>query len=94
MNIYLFDNNRIITFSLPAKRIGDFWLRDSQNNNMVNISAQDGNWILAPSKHTKVYDAAGNTENIILKIMYLIKNLIILILIDMDYQTFLKLQNS
>ena len=68
MNIYLFENNKIISFSLPAKRIGDFWLKDSENVNMVNISAQNGNWVLAPSKHTKVYDAAGNTENIILKI--------------------------
>ena len=68
MNIYLFENNKIINFSLPAKKIGDFWLKDSEDVNMVNISAQEGNWILAPSKHTKVYDMAGRTENIILKI--------------------------
>ena len=68
MNIYLFDSNRIITFSLPAKRIGDFWLRDSQNNNMVNISAIEGEWILSPSKNTKLFDSAGKSENICLKV--------------------------
>ncbi len=68
MNIYLFDSNRIITFSLPAKRIGDFWLRDSQNNNMVNISAKEGEWVLSPSKNTKVFDSAGKSENICLKV--------------------------
>ena len=68
MNIYLFDSNRIITFSLPAKRIGNFWLRDSQNNNMVNISAKEGEWILSPSKNTKLFDSAGKSENICLKV--------------------------
>ena len=68
MYIYLFENNKIISFELPAKRLGDFWLKDSENANMVNISAVNGNWILASSKNTKVYDALGNTENIILKI--------------------------
>ena len=35
---------------------------------MVNIAAQDDSWILSPSKNTKVYDAYGNTENVVLKI--------------------------
>lgn len=68
MNIYLFENNKIISFELPAKRIGDFWLKDSEEANMVNISAGDGDWVLSPSKNTKIYDAYGNTENIVLKI--------------------------
>ena len=68
MNIYLFEKNKIISFELPAKRIGDFWLKDSEDANMVNISAGEGDWILSPSKNTKIYDAYGNTENIALKI--------------------------
>ena len=68
MYIYLFENNRIINFELPTKRIGDFWLKDSEDANMVNISAVNGDWILSPSKTTKVYDAKGNSDNIVLKI--------------------------
>lgn len=68
MNVYLFENNEVITFSLPAKKIGDFWLKDSEGNNMVNISGVQGNWILSPSKTTIISDAAGNTENIVLKV--------------------------
>ena len=68
MYIYLFENNKIVSFELPAKRLGDFWLKDSESANMVNISAVDGNWILSPSKTTKIYDAFGNTENIVLKV--------------------------
>ena len=68
MNVYLFENNEVITFSLPAKKIGDFWLKDSEGNNMVNISGVQGNWILSPSKTTIISDAAGNTENVVLKV--------------------------
>ncbi|MBQ4634068.1 MAG: type VII secretion protein EssC [Bacilli bacterium] len=68
MNVSLFENNKIVNFELPVKVLGDFWLKDSQGSNMVNISAVNGNWELFPSKNTKIYDANGNTENIILKI--------------------------
>ena len=67
MNIYLFDNNEIICFELPAKKIGDFWLKDSEKKNVMNICALDGNWVLSSSKKTKIYDSFGNSENIILK---------------------------
>ena len=68
MYIYLFDENKIINFELPAKRLGDFWIRDTKKINLVNISANDGKWIISPSKKTKVYDLLGNTENLILKV--------------------------
>ena len=67
MNVYLFENNKIISFELPSKKIGDFWLKDTNGANMANIFAQDGNWMLAGSRKTKVYDASGNTENIVVK---------------------------
>ena len=50
MNIYLFDENRIITFELPVKRIGKFWLKDENNKNVVNIYAESGQWRIKPRK--------------------------------------------
>ena len=67
MNIYLFDNNKLITFELPIKKIGNFWLKDENNKNAVNIFAEDGEWILKPSKISKITDDKGNTENLVLK---------------------------
>ena len=67
MNLYLFDEDRIIIFTLPIKKIGNFWMKDSNDKNVVNIEAKNNEWYLGPSKISKVYDGQGNTENLILK---------------------------
>ena len=38
MIIYLFNDDRLITFNLPVKKIGDFWITDNNGENIVNIS--------------------------------------------------------
>lgn len=59
MNLYFFDDNEIITFSLPIKRIGDFWMTDREGKNIVNIKAIDNVWYLSSSENTKLI---GTTE--------------------------------
>ncbi|MBR6288494.1 MAG: type VII secretion protein EssC [Acholeplasmatales bacterium] len=66
MNIYYFDLNRIVTFELPVKKIGNFWLKDEKNKNVVNIVAEDGRWLLSPSKISTITDEKGSTENLVL----------------------------
>ncbi|MGM9877836.1 MAG: type VII secretion protein EssC [Bacilli bacterium] len=75
MNLYLFDEERIIIFTLPVKKIGNFWLKDDKDRNLVNISAQNNSWYLKPSKITKIYDSNNNTENLMLqnKTFYLVE---------------------
>ncbi len=59
MNLYFFDDNNIITFTLPIKRIGDFWMTDSDGKNIVNIKAINNSWYLSSSENTKLL---GNTD--------------------------------
>ena len=59
MNLYFFDDNNIITFTLPTKRIGDFWMTDSDGKNIVNIKAINNSWHLSSSENTKLL---GNTD--------------------------------
>ena len=54
MNIYLFDENRVITFNLPYKKIGNFWLTDDDNKNIINIKGENNNWIISGSETTKI----------------------------------------
>lgn len=61
MNIYLFDEEQIITFTLPIKIIGNFWMTDSDNNNIVNICDKDGKWVISGSENTII--DSGNIEN-------------------------------
>ena len=67
MNIYLYDDDRILTFSLPYKKIGNFWMTDLQNKNLVNISGENGNWIISGSENTSVFSNETNEDGIVLK---------------------------
>ena len=67
MNVYLFDDDRIITFELPVKKIGNFWLKDTYNKNVINITVSNNEWIINSGKNVKLSDTDGNTENICLR---------------------------
>ncbi len=67
MNVYLFDDDRIIAFALPVKKIGNFWMKDTYNKNVINITVSDNEWIINPGKNVKISDTDGNTENISLR---------------------------
>lgn len=54
MNLYLFDLKNVIVFSLPNKVIGNFWLTDADDRNVVNISAVNDEWVLSGSNNTKI----------------------------------------
>ena len=66
MNLYLFDEETIVLFSLPYRKIGDFWMTDNNGKNVVNISSDNDEWIVTPSEQTKII-SAQKTDKILLK---------------------------
>ena len=66
MNLYLFDEDNIITFNLPVKKIGNFWMTDNLGNNIVNISSENNSWIISGSETTNIISPT-NEEKIVLK---------------------------
>ena len=66
MNLFLFDDEYIVTFNLPSKKIGNFWLTDNNDQNVVNISGVKGDWIITGSEKTKIFTANGE-DSITLK---------------------------
>ena len=65
MNLYLFGDDEIIRFVLPIKKIGDFWMTDNKNNNIINIKSENNEWIISGSDSVKINNTS---ENIILKL--------------------------
>ena len=65
MNLYLFGDDEIIRFALPIKKIGDFWMTDNKNNNIINIKSENNEWIISGSDSVKINNTS---ENIILKL--------------------------
>jgi len=56
MKIYLYLNDRILNFSLPEEVEGSFsfdWNLEEENK-LINIEAQNGNWVIYSTKHVKL----------------------------------------
>ena len=66
MIIYLFNDDRLITFNLPVKKIGDFWITDNNGENIVNISSTDNEWLLSGSENTTITYNGEEVSNTIL----------------------------
>ena len=71
MNLYLFDDESVVLFSLPNTRIGDFWMTDNSNKNIVNIRAKDNEWILSASEQTKIISSQDIYSVIMIQIILL-----------------------
>lgn len=61
MNVFLFDDDCIITFELPIKKIGNFWLTDNNGTNIINIKGENNDWIISGSDSTKILPDDGKT---------------------------------
>ena len=68
MNIYIFDENKIISFSLPNKKVGNFGITDYENNNLINVSAEMGKWTLSCAKNIKLLSGNDVIDSIELQL--------------------------
>lgn len=75
MNLYLFDEKEMILFTLPDKIIGNFWLKDSDDKNIVNITAKNNDWIISGGNNSKIFVGNNYFDESILKLktFYLIE---------------------
>jgi len=66
MRVILFNGNRLSKMLLPKKIEGSFWLVDeiNNNNNIVNIEAKDGKWILKGNDEAKIIFNRAYTSNV------------------------------
>ena len=58
MNLYLFDEKEIVLFTLPDKKIGNFWMVDGNGKNVINIEAKDDDWIVTCGNGVKIINGA------------------------------------
>ncbi len=54
MKIILQEKDKLRSFNLTKEVIGNFWISDSNKNNIVNIEADDGKWILKSNIDYKI----------------------------------------
>ena len=68
MNLYLFDEREIVIFTLPDKVIGNFWMTDSDGVNVVNIVADNNQWVMSGSNNSRILGANNYVDSIVLKL--------------------------
>ncbi len=66
MRLILFNGNRLSKLVLPNKIEGSFWLTDelNNNNNIVNIEAVNGKWIMKENDDTKIIYGNSYTSSV------------------------------
>ena len=70
MNLYLFDEREIVLFNLPEKIIGNFWMTDNNEKNVVNISANENRWIISGGNNSKIIFNGNYVESTVLNVKY------------------------
>ena len=67
MNLYLYDEQEIVLFSLPEKKMGNFWMTDFEGKNVVNIGEKNGEWVISGSNNSKIIYGNSYVEEVLLK---------------------------
>ena len=55
MKIMLMDSSKLVNLLLPSEVFGNYWVVNSDKENLVAIEAQDGEWVLKSNSDVKVF---------------------------------------
>ncbi len=69
MELHIIKKDKIRIFFLPSKVFGNYWITDDANNNIVNIEASQGKWVLRSNDEIKIIN-----NEIILDSVFLLNN--------------------
>ena len=64
MNLYLFDEKEIVLFTLPDKKIGNFWMVDGNGKNVINIEAKEEDWHVTCANGVKILNGASFIDSV------------------------------
>jgi len=57
MLVYVINKQKLISFTLPSKIYGNYWIKDTEEaneKNIINISEYDGKWAAFSNKNVKI----------------------------------------
>ena len=50
MRVILEDKNELIDLYLPKEVSGNFWIKDQNKDNLINVTSENGKWIIKSNK--------------------------------------------
>ncbi len=54
MQLIIIKNNKLRYFFLPSKVFGNYWIKDDQNENLINVEASNNQWVLRSNDEVKI----------------------------------------
>lgn len=67
MNILILKEKNIIEFRLPKTVFGDYWIRETDSSNLINVHEQDGKWVLCANDKIKILKDGMYHNNLVLE---------------------------
>ena len=79
MKIMLMDQIKLVNLVLPREVFGNYWVVNADKDNLVNVEAIDGNWILKSNSEIKVFKDGTPVNEIALEEekFYTLKNVLL-----------------
>ena len=71
MIVYVIDKSRLISFTLPQRIYGSYWITDIDDDNqekkIINIQEEDGKWVAYSNKSVNIINNNQSINKIILE---------------------------
>ncbi len=77
MKIMLLDKTQIVTLILPNEIYGNYWITNAKGENLINVEAIDGRWVMKSNTDVKIYrdEMFFNDTDVVDDLVLTLKNL-------------------
>ena len=71
MIVYIIDENKLISLTLPQKVYGSYWISDINDDNqekrIINIQEENGKWIVYSNKNVSIINNNQPINKVVLE---------------------------
>ena len=79
MKIMLMDASKLVNLILPREVFGNYWIVNSEKENLVSVQAIDNNWVLKSNSEVKVFRNGTAVDEALIELekFYTLKNVLL-----------------
>ena len=79
MKIMLMDASKLVNLILPREVFGNYWIVNSEKENLVSVQAIDNNWVLKSNSEVKVFRNGNAVDEALIENekFYTLKNILL-----------------
>ena len=66
MLVYILNKEKLTSFTLPSIISGSYWIKDSNEKNLINISEENGKWKAYSNKNVRILANKETLKEVVL----------------------------